>query len=244
MVIAGDGVNLPQAVELLKERGAKEIVVITRKAALENADAVTSAGAKIMANAAVTRLEGEEDALIRVEATDLATRETCLVDAKTLFIASGRFPELVFTPVVAEEEEIIDLNAPLAWEAVEFFKKIETESEMGLLSAQNMVSEYPSAVTAINGGRKAAVAIHNRMYGIEYQDNTNVITEKSCVQDVTRLEDVAVSARQIMDVASSPDELKDSFSTGLSVEAAQQEADRCLRCGLVCYEKKGAAPIS
>jgi formate dehydrogenase beta subunit len=29
----------------------------------------------------------------------------------------------------------------------------------------------------------------------------------------------------------------DKFSTGFSEEQARAEANRCLRCGLVCYEK-------
>ncbi|MCG8565568.1 MAG: RnfABCDGE type electron transport complex subunit B [Desulfobacterales bacterium] len=239
VVIAGDGVNLPQAVERLKDMGALEIVVVSRKDSLEQAEAAISAGADLMLNSGIVRILGEDENLTQVEVVDLATGEARLIDADTLFIGAGRFPELVFTPQRPEEEEmIIDLTAPLAWEAVEFFKKVETESELGLLSGQNMISEYPSAVSAINGGRKAAAAIHNRMYGIEYQDNINVIKDASCLQGVDEIHDVENIPRQRFEIADGPSDLKDSFSTGLTVEGAKAEADRCLKCGLVCYQRK------
>ncbi len=246
VVIAGDGANLVQAIGQLKSMGADHVMVVTRSSELENAQAVEAAGGEVVLHTGITRLLGEDDRMTQLELTELATGEIRIVDAQTLFVGSGRFPELVFTPIVGEEEteDAEETGGPLVWEAVEFFKKTEAQGELGLLSAQNMISEYPSAVTAINGGRKAAAAIHNRMYGIEYQDNTDVITETSCLQGVDSLHDVETTPRQVYTVAAGSDDLRDGFSTGLTAEAAQKEAERCLRCGLVCYEKSGSTQLS
>jgi hypothetical protein len=81
------------------------------------------------------------------------------------------------------------------------------------------------------------------MYGIEFQEPFKMISERSVLQDVSGLENVDILPRNIMELSSSigtgknETGLKDDFSTGFSMEQARAEADRCLRCGLVCYEK-------
>ncbi len=251
VVIAGGSVELPSAVELLKNKGAKNITILSRKdedeAVFDSTvvEALKSAGATIIYNAGVTKVEGQEGSLKTIEYTALDTGEKVDIDTDTLIIASGRFPELVFLPVRNEEEneeeasEVYD--GPLVWKGVELQKKPDSNKELGLLSDQDIISEYPSAVASINGGRKAAAAIHNLMYNIPFQESFNFMTEHSQVQDVSSLIAVNASARNIMRVTEVPKGSSDNFSTGFSKEEAQAEADRCLRCGLVCYEKSKAA---
>lgn len=245
VVIAGGGASVLNAVNILKENGSENVTVILRKHKSDSSfdpalvDELTKAGAGIVFNAGVTRVCGEEGQLKTIEYVEFHTGEKHLVDTDTLIIGSGRFPELVFIPVVSDENgEKSPLNeGPLTWEGVELQKKPDANKELGLLSNQDVISEYASAVAAINGGRKAAAAIHNLMYGIQFQEPEKFITEQTLIQDVSFLSDVNVSARSIMEPTEMRNGSDDQFSTGFSKEEARTEAERCLRCGLVCYEK-------
>ncbi|MCG8686637.1 MAG: 4Fe-4S dicluster domain-containing protein [Desulfobacterales bacterium] len=250
VVIAGGGIRLPDAVEILKANGAKRILVISRKDPKDSSfdkigiDSLAEAGATILYNTGITRITGEEDQLTGIEYIELDTGVKHVIDTNTLIIGSGRFPELAFVPVKTDEEneeetEQVDSDSamPLIWEGVELQKKPESNRELGLLSRQDVISEYPSAVAAINGGRRAATLMHHLMYDIELQDTDTMIAEHSVVQDVRSLNQVVPSARNILEITPPGKERKERFSTGFSTDTAAQEANRCLRCGLVCYEK-------
>ncbi|NOX33522.1 MAG: FAD-dependent oxidoreductase [Deltaproteobacteria bacterium] len=247
VVIAGGSVRVPDAVDILKENGSKKIIVISRKfpddSSFDKAaiDKLSNAGATILYNTGITKVSGENGQLKAIEYVELDTGVRHAIDTDTLIIGSGRFPELVFVPVGNDEpdgETHADKNkGSLIWEGVELQKKPDTDKELGLLSNQDVISEYSSAVAAINGGRKAAVSIHNLMYGIKFQEPSELITDQSIIQDVALLNNVDTSARNIMDPGKNKKGSQDDFSTGFSIEEAQAEAGRCLRCGLVCYEK-------
>ncbi|MBU8912226.1 MAG: RnfABCDGE type electron transport complex subunit B [Desulfobacterales bacterium] len=251
VVIAGGGISVLEAVKILKENGSNKIIVISRKHTDDSSfdseaiEKLSSAGATIIYNTGVTRVMGEEGLLKSIEYVELDTGVKHVIDADTLIIGSGRFPELVFVPVRNDEqdgtEDLIENNEPLVWEGVELQKKPDSNRELGLLSDQDVISEYASAVASINGGRKAAAAIHNLMYGIEFQESSKFITEQSVLQDVALLNNVDISPRNILELRKTQKGTADKFSTGFSIEEAQAEADRCLRCGLVCYEKSKAA---
>ncbi|WP_299980116.1 RnfABCDGE type electron transport complex subunit B [Desulfobacula sp.] len=255
VVIAGGGISVPDAVDILKENGSKKITVISRKYPDDSSfdseaiDKLSNAGATIIYNAGVTKVTGEDGQLKAIECVELDTGVKHVIDTDMLIIGSGRFPELVFMPVrneeqeqeEEEEEEDTANNGPLVWEGVELQKKPDANRELGLLSNQDVISEYSSAVAAINGGRKAAAAIHNLMYGIEFQESSKFITEQSVLQDVALLNNVDIVPKNIMELSKIEKGSTDKFSTGFSIEEAQAEANRCLRCGLVCYEKSKAA---
>jgi formate dehydrogenase (NADP+) beta subunit len=249
VVIAGGGIKVSEAVAILKENGSKKITIISRKQSEEESfdptvmDELLKAGVAIIYNTGITRVIGEDGKLTAIEYADLDTGTNQVMDTDTLILGSGRFPELVFVPVkndVQEGQGDEDLNesiGPLVWEGLELQKKPDANKELGLLSNQDAISEYSSAVAAINGGRKAAAAIHNLMYGIEFQEPTQFITEQTLLQDVSFLTNVDSIPRNIMALGQDQKNSNDHFSTGFSEEQALAEANRCLRCGLVCYEK-------
>ena len=252
VVIAGSSnKSMPGAVDILKEKNAKNITVILRKPADDSSldpagiDQLIEAGVTIIYHAGITRVMGEDDQLKSIEYTRISTGEKEIIDADTLIIGSGRFPELVFIPLVSddpdddsEETQAIIANAgPLAWEGVELLKKPDSNRELGLLSDQDTKTEYSSVVAAINGGRKGAAALHNLMYGIQYQEASKIITEQTRLQDVFSLNSVDTSPRNILIPRQTRKEWLDEFSTGFSTDKAHTEAERCLRCGLICYEK-------
>jgi len=74
------------------------------------------------------------------------------------------------------------------------------------------------------------------LYGIDPKLADNVVTPTSPVQNVTGIEGVTVKPRQIMPVCTGSAMVScGETETGFSPEMAQAEADRCLRCGLICY---------
>jgi NADPH-dependent glutamate synthase beta subunit-like oxidoreductase len=255
VVIAGGGIRLPDAVKILRSKGAENIMVVSRKASkdssfdTEGIEALAREGATIVYNTGITKVMGKDQALTGVEYIELDTGEKHVIDTEMLIIGSGRFPELVFIPSGNEtrendeesEIEAPDDTGPLMWEGVELQKKPDANREYGLLSKQDVISEYSSAVAAINGGRQAAAAVHHLVYGIEFPNPEKMITPLSVLQDVNSLTHVPLSPRNILEIATSREERKEKFSTGFSLEAAQKEAGRCLQCGLVCYEKPGAS---
>ncbi len=266
VIIAGDGnIKIAEAVDILSGSGAENITVTLRKPAedssleSEGVEKIVKAGANILFHTGITKVSGEGDQLKSVECTDLATGQKETLDAGTLVIASGRFPELVFIPAADRESDPADdenmaedetegaviTTGPIVWEGVELQKKPDANQELGLLSGQDTKTEYASAVASINGGRKAATALHNLMYGIEFQERDKMITQQTLLQDISSLKQVDFSARNIMvldQTGTDPDKHgeSDRFSTGFSTDTAHSEAERCLRCGLICYEKNSA----
>ncbi|MCF6248648.1 MAG: RnfABCDGE type electron transport complex subunit B [Desulfobacula sp.] len=257
VVIAGGGSNLPEAIDILRRNGAQTVTVLSRRSK-EQAfdpdvlDQLSDRGVIIKYESGITKVSGEEDQINQVEIVDIKTGNKQTMDADTLVIAAGRFPELVFTRVIDPEDkgdqdgqkdqnvpgkENINEGTPLVWEGNELVKKPDINQELGMLSTQDVISEYPSVVDAINGGRKAAALIHHLMYAIEFQEPSQFITEHTNLQDVNSLMNVNPSARNILKIKKADKGTKDRFSTGFSIETAKKEADRCLRCGLVCYEK-------
>ena len=257
VVIAGGGVRLPDAVNILKENRSKKITIILRENEDDSSldqisiEKLSQAGANIIYNCGITKVMGEEEQLKSIEYIEFDTGVKNTIDTNTIIIGSGRFPELVFIPVKDDENDDSKENkeigantniGPLVWEGVEMTKKPDSNRELGLFSNQDVISEYSSAVDSINGGRKAAAAIHNLMYGIKFQESLKFITPKTMLQDVSNLDNVDISPRNIMEPVKAKsvkaeNDSQEQFSTGFAIETAHVEANRCLRCGLVCYEK-------
>jgi NADPH-dependent glutamate synthase beta subunit-like oxidoreductase len=243
-VIAGGGKYLSTAVKTLLDKGAETVTIVSRNSEnapdvdLSGLDPAAAGAVTVVCHAGITKVTGQEETLTGVEVVDLNSGEKQEIAADTLIIGAGRFPELVFVPVkeVDENGEMIAGSA-LTWEGLELPKKPDVPSQIGLLSGQDVISEYPSAVSAINGGRKAAAAVHHYMYGLEFQDPGLLITNQSRLQNVTEIKQVETSPKTPWDDLAQPM----AVATGFSEANARKEADRCLQCGLICYEKQQTA---
>jgi hypothetical protein len=76
------------------------------------------------------------------------------------------------------------------------------------------------------------------MYGIEPSLNEDVITPQSAIQDVDHVEDVNSTQRQIMPICSGEElAVCGEIERGFSEDMARHEAERCLQCGLICYDR-------
>jgi len=164
-------------------------------------------------------------------------------------VASGRFPELVFSRPAAPEGENDAASTTEAppeansrWIGVYTYKRPEHHHEIGWFSQGDVPSDYSGAIKAIGAGRRAAATIHKIMNNIELSLPDNVLNSRSVIQNVDQLEQVAASSRLIMPQASSRElAAKVEIEKGFTKEMADEESRRCLQCGLICYEHSGTA---
>jgi formate dehydrogenase beta subunit len=202
----------------------------------------------------VGRIYGEAEQLQGVEYTDGETghRETLAIG--NFVFASGRFPELIFKrpdpeDSAGEDAEPIETQR---WESVLPYKRPDQKDETGLFSPGDVRSDYSGAIRAIAAGRRGAVSIHEVMYGISVALPENVVSPGALIQNVDHVENVAARVRQIMPICSGEALAQcGEIEKGYSEEAAIAEANRCLQCGLICYQKtespqapEGAAAVS
>ncbi len=256
VVIIGGGPMAPRAVKVCREQGAESITVVVRREATSDPfdtaalASMEADGAKVVYASGVTRLLGEGEVLQAVELTHLGTGEKTVLDAGTLIISSGRFPSLVFSRTDKTDETKEDAGeapanlplhdtAPVKWEGVEIYKEPANNNELGLLSPVDELSGYSAAVVAINGGRRAAATLHSVMYGIPVLAGPfKPVTKRSVLQGVTRVEGVQILPRNVMPVNDAATRaIKKELAAGYTPEMAKAEAQRCLKCGLLCYER-------
>jgi NADPH-dependent glutamate synthase beta subunit-like oxidoreductase len=241
-VIAGGEASAADAAAFLKKTGVKAITLVSRKEAdafdPQTLDQLKKEGVTLVYRSGITRLNGDKEKLCGIEIMDLATGVVQHLDTDMLILAAGRFPSLVFSKTGPQDE------TPDLWEGIERVKEPANNQEQGLLSAHDVISEYHSAVAAINGGRKAAAVLHYVMYGISFQDTSNLITRYSLIQDVAAIDRVDLLPRHGVKINMDRTDLEIEAFEGFAEETALSEASRCLRCGLLCYERSGIQDFS
>lgn len=234
VIVGGQGLageTLAQARSL----GAQTVTFIFRDSPGESTvAALTEAGAEVLSSAGVTRLFGDGESLTGLEVLDVDTGEMRLLEAQTLAFSSGRFPELIFTRSIGDDDTE---SRPGTWTAVPPYKQPDHTDEVGLFAKGDALTDFSGAIKAIGAGRRAAAAIHKRIYDIPLDLPENVLKPDAAIQNVDHVEAVATSQRRIMPLADSRDlaqlmELEKGFDTA----TAQAEASRCLKCGLICYQ--------
>jgi formate dehydrogenase (NADP+) beta subunit len=256
VVAGGDKVAL-DSVELLKSLGAKNITILFRQDAAQMPGGIVDAskleqeGIHVKFNTAVNRLFGEKNKLTGIEFINKETEKAETIEAQTLFLGAGRFPELIFTkvrPKIEQESEESQENVdaqdqgPLKWVAQEPYKLPAFKDESGLFSKADVMSDYQAAIKAIGAGRRVAASIHQMMFNVDPFLDEKVLTDDSDVQNVYELDesDVKECSRTIMPL-SSPKTAGDALELekGFDEHMARKEADRCLQCGLICYMHTG-----
>ena len=245
VVIAGGGKVALDGARICYDLGAKNITVLFREAReqLEVEDAeiqeLEDEGIQVRFGAAISRVFGEGSSLTQVECTEFGKSGKTVIPAQNLFVASGRFPELIFVRTeTAEEDSEATAEGPLSWEGKPPYKQPANSDEIGLFSEGDVLTDYSAAIKAIGAGRRAAASVHQIMYGIPTDLPEDVLKPCSAIQNVHQLELVQSDARQIMPLCNARDVTAcQELETGFTEEMAQAEASRCLQCGLICYEQ-------
>jgi len=245
-VIMGGGKLVVEAAEICKRRGAATVTVLFREpqdnapVGSDELAALEKLNATVVFNAGVDRLSGEEDRMTGVRWVDLDTRETTMIPAETLIMASGRYPELLFTRAGSEAKaEDVDAasDGPLAWSAFPPYKNADASRDIGLFAPGDVITDFSGAIKAIGAGRRAAASIHQVLYGMAPDVPEKICTHDELIQNVDAVDTVASTVRHIMPVVPSRDlDREGQLERGLTEEAARAEAARCLQCGLICYE--------
>ena len=253
VVISGGGKLSLQAAKICKDLGAESITILFRESLeyspVDDED-IKNMGVEclnIFYDAEITRHFGEKDQLKEVEYTNSDSLEKTTLAADSAILASGRFPELIFIPsrpAASESEtptekttELLPQTTP-GWEAILPYKQPIIKDEIGLFAEGDVLADYSAAIKAIGAGRRAAASIHQLMYGIEPSLNENVITLQSAIQDVDHVDDVNSTQRQIMPICSGEElAVCGEIERGFSEDMARHEAERCLQCGLICYDR-------
>ena len=218
----------------MKGLGVKNITILSREPLItlnkDDDKAVT-----VIGNAAIRKLIGEGRSLTGIEYADLTSRtadsaEIKTIPARNLFIASGRFPELIFRKT--------DDSKSVKWEAFEPYKKPECKEEIGFFAEGDVQTDYSAAIRAIGAGRRAAASIHQVMYNMPLGSDDAVLTCCTVIQDVDRIDNVKAKPRTITPLADVRELAKTGESEkGFTEKMAHSEANRCLQCGLICYER-------
>ncbi|MDM8549391.1 FAD-dependent oxidoreductase, partial [Desulfobacterales bacterium HSG2] len=264
VVIAGGESLALDAAKICNDLGVENITILFREtrdeSPVEAADieAIQKEGVNVIFDAGINRIFGEDDRLTELEYMEFGSGSTTTISVKTLFVASGRFPELIFTKQTSEADESDEAagsdkagsdkapesdkapKGPILWEAVSPCKQPAYSDEAGLLAEGDALTDYSAAIKAIAAGRRAAASMHQIMYGIPLKHPETVIKSDSVLQNVDHLEDVLPVARQIMPLGSAQETaVGGDLEKGFAEETAQAEAARCLQCGLICYERTG-----
>ncbi len=257
MVIGGGSLGVDAAIAC-KQKGASNVTLLLRETSdagaigNEDVERCKSENIEVVYNASITRILGVGDDLTEIEVLNSETGSKTLNPAKTLILASGRYPELVFTrpqpETQADDESSESADQALVdhWVGTPPYKKPADMNEQGLIAKGDVLTDYSAAIKAIGGGRRAAASLHQIMYGIvDVTLPDNVLTLSTVIQNVDEVESVETNARQIMPV-STPQELakKKELEKGFSPEMAKAEADRCLQCGLICYERQDSKDVA
>ena len=244
VTIFGGGKLALDAAKICRESGAKKITILFREdlqnSPIRDTDVnnLDLEGIDISYNAAIDCLRGVEDRLVELDAVDVKTRIKTTITTQSLIIATGRFPELIFTASKLETPGADEPAAlPLRWEARPPYKKPAIKNEIGLFAEGDVLADYSAAIKAIGAGRRAAASVQQMMYGIDPSLTDQVITPQSILQDVDHVESVEACQRQIMPLCGGRElSVCGEIEKGFSGEMASAEASRCLQCGLICYE--------
>lgn len=246
VVVVGTSRQAVAAAALCRTQSAEKITIICRDT-FSPEDLSDADGMNVVEGACISRIFGRGDHVTEVECLDRLSGATGRIAAGTLIFESGRFPELIFVKTgLAEETDVVaGEKGPVLWEAGVPYKKPENMEESGFFAAGDPQTDFSAAIRAIAAGRRAAVSIHRKIYGIEPELPEKVITSEAMVQNVDEVSNVRAVSRQIMPMSQSMElaagyELEKGFSEKMAIS----EAARCLRCGLVCYERsKPVVPV-
>ncbi len=262
VLIAGATVRSLDVAQSCLKNGAERVSIISENTSAylpENllaGEALAEQGIQVMTETRITTLFGNDNQLVgaAVECHEEDGIGVAKTDVDMLIVAMGRLPELVIAPVVIDEEDeekatemeekISGFTTRPNWLTAEIFRTLSDEGGNGLFSSPEpaRVSDAAAVVKAIRSGRRVVRGIHFYLTGKQIEEIPNLAADTNEILNVSSVEDVSVVPRQYpATVAPEPGTSGDWNNTedtvGLNETESQKEAERCLRCGLICYTK-------
>jgi formate dehydrogenase (NADP+) beta subunit len=238
VIIVGNS-NLPlQMIQRCKDLGAQKITLLVREAAMADLGA---AQVEIRVDEGINRLYGQENALHAVELVHLASGAKEKIEANHIILAAGRVPELIFIPAPTPpaQEGAPAPAAARTWEALSPYKQPAFHHESGLMASGDVLTDFSAAIKAIAAGRRAAASIHRSLFNLPLGLPDNVVAPETLIQNVDRVVRIPLRLRQIMPLADEKQTAQgQELEKGFTPAMAQTEAERCLRCGLICYRRE------
>ena len=214
----------------------------------EEIKAAEREGIRFCFEGAVTRMMGEGETLTHVETAltsgggekkRFGQKEVFPVDM--LLTGTGRFPELIYVPRPAEEDETTSEQGDLLrWETLFPYAGPFAAQDVGMFRPGEVTSDYKAVVEAIGSGRRAAASINRYLLGEAVEGPARMIRAGVRVLSLDRLEPVSEAPREKMPELGREERLADpsrEIELGYTEEQAVRESKRCLQCGLICYRR-------
>ena len=255
VAIIGGGNTALDAARTSWRLGAREVTIIYRRSRKEmpaNDIEIEEAGKEGVIFhylAAPVKLMGEKGRLTHLEYLEMELGEPdesgrrrpvpkkgteTVIEVDNVINAIGQFPATDFLKA--------DGVGLTRWNSIEVVDEATGQTNIeGVFAGGDAATGASILVEAIGAGRRAARSIHLYLSGEKVSVPENAITRKSVLPDVEEVKEVKESERVHMPELS-VDERKLSFKEvdlGLDEKMTKGEAERCLKCGLVCYRKEG-----
>jgi formate dehydrogenase beta subunit len=255
VAIIGGGNTALDAARTSWRLGAKEVTVIYRRSRTEmpandiEIEEAEHEGVKFHYLAAPTRLIGQDGRLTHLEYIEMELGEPdesgrrrpvpkpgseTVIPVDNVIAAIGQFPVTGFL-----KQDGVALSRR---DTIEVTNRATGETTLeGVFAGGDAVTGASIAVEAIGAGRRAARSINLLLRGEPVTAPEETISAESEILDPEELRGIPQSARVRM-LELPVEERRGSFKEvelGFTEEMAKGEAERCLRCGLLCYRKEG-----
>ncbi len=252
VAIVQGGVKSLELARKCRELGAETVTIISAlprhllPEELQDEKERASEGIFVRPGAVVVQLEGMGDRLTGIvieeaEPLDPDNPERETLNTGTLVMGLGRFPELAF---VRSPHEADADDGKVKWHTMELFRTFHDRGGYGLLSSPEpgRISDSAAVVRSILSGRRLARAIHQHFAEGSIKPLEHLASEAEDILDVTEVRGVEPRSRELNLLKDLTAEIKSTWLLPeglppLDEELVRKEAERCLQCGLICYEK-------
>jgi len=247
IMILGGGKSAVDAARICINKGAKTVSIILRANIEaspftgEDIKQLEEEGIRFYFGSVITKMEGKGKNLKHVFIKDIGQDTEKVIPVDTLFVGTGRFPELIYVPQ-NREEDAADTNPEdeVLWETLSPYPGPFAQEDEGIFRPGEVISDYKAVVEAIGSGRRAANSVHRFFKGMPVEAPANMLRVNSMVLNIRELKPIDISPRQqVKELSLEEQSVNPSaeICQGFSEEQAVKEANRCLDCGLICYRR-------
>ena len=223
VIISGGGNAALKAADICLSAQASRVCLIfpfSKEEAIEKGiDISVKPDLEIVFSSEISKLNGKGNELKQVKIRN-EYGDTMEMDIDYLLLDSGRIPEMMF-----------DLDKESGtWKSVEVLRVFGKENSGGIFAVRDISrpTDLERVVVAVGTGRKLARGVHLYSTGEEPAPEKGVILDEKDVPNIFRIPNR---------VAMIDHKEKYDPSGVFSESMSKDQAERCLSCGLICYQK-------